>query len=161
MPYLLDTSVFIEAKDQYYMFDVCPGFWEWLVRHNRGGLVYSVQAVNDELQRGGDDLSVWAGERGVEFFLPQNVSTVRALGMVATEARQMNYKETAVNEFFNTADYYLVAEAYSRKYTVVTREVPSNSMRLVKIPNICDKLQIKCISPFEMLHTENVRFVLG
>ena len=161
MQYLLDTSVFIEAKNQYYKFNVRPGFWEWLVERNRGGLVYSVQAVNDELQRGGADLSVWASERDVEFFLPQNMSTARALGTVATEARDMNYKEIAVNDFFNTADYYLVAEAYSRKYTVVTREVRSNSTRLVKIPDICDKLQIKCISPFDMLHAENVRFVLA
>lgn len=161
MPYILDTNVFIEAKNQYYMFDVCPGFWEWLVERNRDGLVYSVQAVNDELQRGDDDLSAWAIQRGVEFFLPQNVSTARALETVGSETRRMNYEETAVSDFFNTADYYLVAEAYAKKYTVVTRETKSNSTRLVKIPNICDELQITCISPFDMLHAENARFVLG
>ena len=161
MPYLLDTNVFIEAKDQYYMFDVCPGFWEWLVEQNRNGSVYSVQAVNNELQNGGDALSVWAGERGVEFFLPQNASTVRALGIVSNDVRRMNYDENVVNNFFNTTDYCLVAEAYSRKYTVVTREVRSNSTRRVKIPDVCDKLQIECIGPFDTLRTENARFVPG
>ena len=28
--YLLDTNVFIEAKNRYYSFDLAPGFWEWL-----------------------------------------------------------------------------------------------------------------------------------
>ncbi|MBF0147506.1 MAG: DUF4411 family protein [Magnetococcales bacterium] len=28
--YLLDSNVFIEAKNRYYAFDICPGFWEWM-----------------------------------------------------------------------------------------------------------------------------------
>lgn len=28
--YLLDTNVFIEAKNRYYAFDLAPGFWEGL-----------------------------------------------------------------------------------------------------------------------------------
>lgn len=60
MPYVLDTNILIEAKDAYYTFDVCPGFWDWLITQNRDGVVYSVPAVNDELQRGNDELSRWA-----------------------------------------------------------------------------------------------------
>ena len=161
MPYLLDTSVFIEAKNHYYRFGVCPGFWQWLVEQNRSGLVYSVEEVNDELQRVADDLAEWARMRGSEFFLPPNASTTRSLETVVSEVARMDYEDAAVDNFFNGADSNLVAEAYARKYTVVTRERRSNSIRLVKIPNICDKLQIKCINPFDMLDAENARFVLG
>lgn len=28
--FLLDANVFIEAKNRYYGFDICPGFWRWL-----------------------------------------------------------------------------------------------------------------------------------
>jgi uncharacterized protein DUF4411 len=40
MAYLLDTDVFIQAKNLHYAFDVCPGFWSWLdrARHYRDGL---------------------------------------------------------------------------------------------------------------------------
>jgi len=31
MPYLLDSNVFIEAKNKYYRFSLCPGFWDWLI----------------------------------------------------------------------------------------------------------------------------------
>ena len=160
MPYVLDTNVFIEAKDYYYTFDVCPGFWEWLVTRNRSGLVYSVQAVNDELQKGSDKLAEWAYERGAEFFLPPNASTVRSLATVASKVRRMGYEESAVNGFFDAADYYLVAEAYAKKYTVVTRETKMGGTHRVKIPNVCTELQITCISPFDMLCAENARFVL-
>ncbi len=30
MRYLLDANVFIEAKNLYYAFDICPGFWTWM-----------------------------------------------------------------------------------------------------------------------------------
>jgi hypothetical protein len=30
MPYLLDTNVFIEAKNRHYGFDFCPAYWDWL-----------------------------------------------------------------------------------------------------------------------------------
>ena len=31
MAYLLDTDVFIRAKNLRYGFDFCPAFWDWLV----------------------------------------------------------------------------------------------------------------------------------
>ena len=70
MPYILDTSVFIAAKGYHYAFGVCPGFWEWLVGQNGDGSVYGVQAVNDELQKGGDEPAEWAG-RAVNSFCPR------------------------------------------------------------------------------------------
>jgi hypothetical protein len=44
---------------------------------------------------------------------------------------------------------------------VVTHEVPSGSIRKVKIPNVCIGLGVKCVTPFEMLRRERARFVLG
>ena len=42
MAYLLDTNVFIEAKNRYYSFEVCPGFWDWIVAENAAGHVFSI-----------------------------------------------------------------------------------------------------------------------
>ena len=36
MMYLLDSNVFIEAKNRHYPFDVVPAFWDWLVRAHVG-----------------------------------------------------------------------------------------------------------------------------
>jgi hypothetical protein len=30
MPYLLDSDVFIQAKNLHYSFDFCPAFWDWI-----------------------------------------------------------------------------------------------------------------------------------
>ncbi|MGI6459578.1 MAG: DUF4411 family protein [Candidatus Hydrogenedentales bacterium] len=32
-PYLLDSDVFIQAKNEHYAFSICPGFWECLIGH--------------------------------------------------------------------------------------------------------------------------------
>ena len=57
--------------------------------------------------------------------------------------------------------YYLVSQAHAGNHTVVTHEVPSASTRMIKIPDACIGLGIKCMTPFEMLRLERARFVLG
>ncbi len=42
MSYLLDANVFIDAKRNYYGFDFCPAFWDWIDAKNSAGLVFSV-----------------------------------------------------------------------------------------------------------------------
>jgi hypothetical protein len=44
---------------------------------------------------------------------------------------------------------------------VVTHEVPSTSLKRIKIPDACVGLGVRCVSPFEMLRNERARFVLG
>ena len=54
MPYLLDSNIFIQAKNLHYSFDFCPAFWEWLDVGNEQGKVFSIEKVRDELI-GGDE----------------------------------------------------------------------------------------------------------
>ena len=160
MPYILDTNVLIEAKDTYYKFDVCRGFWDWLTMQNNAGNLYSVTAVHNELKKGQDELSEWAAARGSKFFLPTNPFTKAAMLKVSDAVENMQYTKHAIDEFFNAADYYVVTEACARQGIVVTREQPSDSKNRIKIPNICDELEIGCLDTFEMLYAENARFVL-
>lgn len=52
MKYLLDSNVFIQAKNEYYGMDFCPGFWDWLIAGNEAGIVASVARVHKELRDG-------------------------------------------------------------------------------------------------------------
>ncbi len=67
----------------------------------------------------------------------------------------------AVSTFLQTADYYLVAHAHAHEMVVVTHETPSTSTRKIKIPDACLGLDVKCVTPYEMLRKERARFVLG
>jgi Domain of unknown function (DUF4411) len=159
--YLLDTNIFIQARNLHYGFDFCPAFWDWLIEQHAAGVVASIDKVGDELQAGGDDLSDWATARGSTFFMPPDDPVVPALGRVSAWATGHNYERAAIATFLQVADYWLVAHALAHGQTVVTHEVPSESVRKIKIPNACIGLTIPCISPYEMLRRERARFVLG
>ncbi|MEI6451331.1 MAG: DUF4411 family protein, partial [Actinomycetes bacterium] len=55
--YLVDANVLIEAKNRYYSFSICPGFWDALIWHAGSGSVRSVDVVKTELADGNDDLA--------------------------------------------------------------------------------------------------------
>ncbi len=161
MAYLLDANVFIQAKNLHYGFDFCPAFWDWLDDANSRGIVFSIEKVGDELIAGNDELAKWAGERGTSFFLPPDSPVLSAFGTVSRWVMKQNYDTAAINTFLQVADYYLVAHALAHNFVVVTHEVPANTIRKVKIPNVCIGLGIRHINPFDMLRREGARFVLG
>jgi hypothetical protein len=160
MAYLLDANVFIQAKNLYYGFDVCPGSWDWLVRRHVDGVVFSVRQVGDELAAGTDALADWAQAQGDAFFLPPDARSLPALATVAQWAAAQGYEAAAVNTFLQVADYYLVAHAVAHGHTVVTHEVPAETARKVKIPNVCIGLGVPYVNAFQMLSREHARFVL-
>ena len=75
--YLLDSNVFIQARNLHYGFDFCPAFWDWLVEQNDAGKVASIDKVADELRAGDDELAKWAEDRGDGFFLPPETPCCR------------------------------------------------------------------------------------
>ncbi len=161
MTYLLDANVFIQAKNLHYGLDFCPAFWEWLIAENAAGRVFSIEKVADELAAGTDELTAWAAARGAGFFLKPEPALVPALGAVSGWATSQRYEPAAISTFLQVADYYVVAHALARGWSVVTHEVPAASTKKIKIPNACIGLGVKCMSPYEMLRVERARFVLG
>lgn len=160
MAYLLDANVFIAAKNLHYGLDFCPAFWDWLIEQNTAQRLFSIEKVADELLGMGDELSIWAGNRGEAFFLPTGTRVVPSLGVVSTWATGQGYDQAAVNTFLQRADYYLVAHAHAEGHTVVTHEVPSASVRKIKIPDACIGTGVVFMTPFQMLRRERARFVL-
>ncbi len=84
-----------------------------------------------------------------------------SLAVVSQWASGGRYEPSAVSTFLQIADYYLVAQAHAGEHIVVTHEVPSASIRKIKIPDACIGLNLQCVTPFEMLRRERARFVLG
>lgn len=161
MAYLLDANVFIQAKNLHYGLDFCPAFWDWLIERNAGKTVFSIEKVGDEIEAGQDELSIWAAARGTEFFLKPDAPLLGALASTSAWVSGQGYDPAAVSTFLQVADYYLVAHALAHGHTVVTHEVPSSSIKKVKIPTVCIGVGVKCMTPYEMLRVERARFVLG
>lgn len=80
--YLLDSNVFIQAKNLHYGLDFCPAFWHWLDETHAVGTVCSIDSVRTELIAGNDDLSAWVQQRPSSFFIPPSAATVPSLQVV-------------------------------------------------------------------------------
>lgn len=163
--YLLDSNILKEAKNRYYGFAICPGFWEWVRRGSGSALLGSVAKIRDEINDGDEDdeLRIWINDgQPLRFFTP-DVATIEAIKEVTRWVMAQDFDEKNRAAFFAKADPLLVAHAMAHEGTiVVTHEsyVPANS-RKVKIPNVCEAMEVKWINCFEMLRQEQASFHLA
>jgi hypothetical protein len=142
MLYLLDSDVLIQAKNTYYSFDICPGFWDFLERECDGGEVRSIRHVRQELEAGSDELASWARRLGERFFLEPGAGFDAAMRRVAEWTVVSPFTDGAKRDFLAKADSSLVAHALADGCTVVTNEAPNQAseLRRIKIPTACDAL---------------------
>lgn len=159
--YVLDANVFIDGKNHHYGFDIAPGFWDWLIQAHEAGTVFTVKAVADEIAGGADELSAWMVGRPKAFQLTPGASDQPTLTSLAQWATGHHFKPAAVNHFLSSADYFLIAQAATLGYTVVTQEKsePARQNR-VKIPDACAAIGVSSVTPFDMLRAEGVRLRL-
>ena len=160
MSYLLDANVFIQAKNLHYGLDFCPAFWQWLIDNSANGHVFSIDKVADEIAAGSDELTDWAKQNSSLFHATDTAVAVQ-FGKVSTWATSQQYEPAAFNTFLQVADFYLIAHALAGGHTVVTHEKPENSLKRIKIPNVCVGLGVRFMTPYQMLRIEKARFVLG
>lgn len=159
--YLLDTNVFIEAKNRYYGMDFAPGFWHWLHIAHGDGLVFTVRAVADEIAPG-DELSAWFKALPSGFVLDSSAADaphLEALAVWATSST--HYRPEAISDFLSSADYRLVSQARTLGFTVVTHETADpNRVKRIKIPEACDQLGVRYTNPFAVLRSAGMRLTL-
>jgi len=161
MSYLLDANVFIQPKNLHYGLDFCPAFWDWIIEQNANGRVFSIDKVADEIEAGKDELSTWVNNNAQGLFRTTDFQVAAQFGRVSHWVTSQIYDSSAINTFMQVADYYLIAHSLATTYLVVTHEIPSNSTKRIKIPKVCIGLNIRFMTPYEMLRRERARFILG
>jgi hypothetical protein len=158
--YVLDADVFITAARSYYAFEVAPAFWEGLIRQATSGRLLSIDRVEDEIQRGKDDLVKWA--KGT--FHPWFASTAQddVIGAYREVMRwaqaQSQFFDYAKDEFAQGADGWLVAYAKAKACVVVTKETFEPAIRRkIKIPNVCRVFDVPYVDTFQMLRALGIK----
>jgi hypothetical protein len=164
MGYVIDSNVLIDAKDDYYGFDLCPGFWEWLELEAVAGEVVSIDMVRTELMEGADELSAWAKRQGRDFFRSEDADCAEAMKRVSEWVQAGSFKDAAKRDFLADADPHVIAYALAHGHTVVTHEVHNagnaDERKKVKVPTVCLGLDVKCERMFPWLLARGARFVL-
>lgn len=161
--YLLDTNVYIDAKNHYYAFDIVPSFWKFLEDYATRGLVFSIDRILDELKlfKVTDPLCNWACTKCKHGFLDTTEpDVVRAYGDLQKWANmQPQFTGGALQQFGSNADAWLVAYAWIHGMTVVTHEkLRPAAQKEVQIPNVCQAFSVPSCNPFDMLRALKIRF---
>lgn len=156
-PYLLDSDVFIAAKNSYYAFAICPGFWNSLIHHHCSGSVFSIDKVKSELLAGrpDEDLVQWVKNHLPDGFFQgsDNKDVTNAYSEIMLWV-QLNtqFSAQAKAKFATEADGWLVAYAKANRYTVVTNEQPRpDSKSRILLPDVCIQFNVTYVNTFEML----------
>ncbi|RDU53203.1 DUF4411 family protein [Helicobacter sp. MIT 01-3238] len=161
--YLIDTNIFIESANRHYAIDICPGFWDFLIKISKLDNVKSIIQVYDEFTPDDERLKNFRQNlKGNHFFLPIENITPESYNEVTKTLIDMGYAQQAIANFSKHADYFLIALALQENYIIVTQEAKSgnNAKNQIKIPNVCDRLGIECIDVVKFLRDEKAKFVL-
>lgn len=162
--YLIDSDVLITAKNSYYAFDLCPGFWSSLLARHQTQQVYSLDRNRLELLQGreDEDLVIWVKESVPDgFFLETQGSDVVAAytEVMLWVQRNGQYFDGAKAKFATGADGWLVAYARTNGFVVVTLEQSRpESRNQVKLPDVCAQFGVPYENVFSMLRTLQVQY---
>ncbi len=165
--FILDANIFITAKNSYYGFTICPGFWESILKEHASGRCFSISRVRSELLAGrrDEDLRMWVEAKlPPSFFLEVDVLSVmeRYTEIMMWSQRAERYGDEARAKFATGADGWLVAYAAVNDAVVVTNETTSpNSIRSIKLPDVCSQFGVETCNLFSMLRSLGVSFVLS
>lgn len=164
--YLLDTNVLISAKNSYYSFKLCPGFWDCLIDYFKKERICSIDKVREEIQKGNDDLVLWVNKLN-DFFHESDHVYSNYKEKIDWITHKSNYTTGARDRFARGADPWLIAFAKAKNLTLVTheksnlqQEKKNNSQPIegIKIPDVCNWYKVNYVNTFRMVHDLDVQF---
>lgn len=165
--YVLDANAFIEPRNRYYGFDICPGYWSALVHQHEMKRVCSIDRIRAELvpkyERDWDDIARWIDEQVPESFFKktEDQKVIKQYqAMVNWVYSQTQFDQAAKSEFASVADGWVMAYAAVNGLVVVTYEqYPPDAKSKVPMPNVGVEFDVVCVDPFKMQRDFGEKFI--
>ena len=146
MKYVVDTNVLRTFFDFYFR-EVSPELYNSFDKMIEDGNLISVREVYNEMNRQHKKDSVtWSELNKIKhiFLEPTNEEEINIIQDIYSNINfRNNIKEINILKGWPVADAFLVAKAKTEKAVLVTNE--KFSPNAAKIPNICNKYDVKCI----------------
>ncbi len=151
--YVFDTNIIIDGRMRSYPPELFPRLWELVAVLIADGRIICPREVLFELEQGDDDCAAWAKSLP-NFVVEPGPDAVHVVNQITQSHPKWS------SERSNRADPWVIAEAESRGFTVVTQERRSRSSvpGREKIPNVCSRRNFACITFVRMMQTEGWRF---
>ena len=161
--YLLDANAFIEAKERYYGFDICPGYWSSLLVQHDSRRLFSIDRIADELNEQDDVVKQWIRNEVPDTFFKKTEDQAvidKFQEMVNWVYSQPQFTDAARTEFASVADGWVIAYAAVNGLVVVTHEqFAPEAKRKVPMPNVCIEFDVEYVDTFSMLRELRETFV--
>ncbi len=156
--YCLDANVLIQAWQKYYSPKICPSYWDTLNSLGAKNIIFMPEIVYDEIVRTDDDLSKW---------LKTSKIPIKKIDEQVTKCLKEIYSADPNHKYLvdNTkarslADPWVIAHALRENAIVVTKEekVTALNTTKIKIPNVCEKMNVSWINDFQMIEELGINF---
>ena len=156
--YCLDANILIQAWQKYYSPKVCSSYWDVLNTLGNENRIFLPEMVYEEIVRTDDDLSKWLKSSNIP---------IRKINENVTNCLKNIYTTNPIHKFLvdNTkarslADPWIIAHAINEGAVVVTKEekVTAINSKKIKIPNVCDNMNIEWMNDFQMVKELNIKF---
>ena len=148
----------IQAWQKYYSPKFCSGYWDVLNELGIQGRIFLPEEISEEITKTDDELSEW---------LKSSKIPVRKTDENVVNCWKKILDKNPIHKYLvdNTkqrslADPWIIAHAINESATVVTKEerlMAPNSNR-IKIPNVCDNMEVYCINDFQFIQDLNIQF---
>lgn len=145
MGYSFDASGIMNPWKFMYPIDHFPSFWRELDKLIQSGELLASEMVHEEIKQKADELLRYVSQRQALFVPVDDLQQ-----QIVTEIVNKFPKLADYNNTREVADPYVVALAKQRGLTVVTDEQRPPRGK-VKIPEVCQYMQVKCIGILRFL----------
>ena len=151
--FLLDSNIFIQAALNEYRFGFCGGFWRVVQELHKKEIIYSINAVKEELTQKDDELSQWVKRLPASFFLSHEDSISEYAKLMNWAYGSSHFNDGAKKKFASDhADPWLVAYAAKHNMTIITHETYQPERKnAIKIPVAARHLSVKYDRLFDFL----------
>jgi Domain of unknown function (DUF4411) len=167
--YVVDTSFFIEIHKRYPK-GTLPGIWKDLEALIRDGRIIAPENVKTEINRQDDELKEWVNSHST-MFEPLGTELWNRTGVVVNAfprtAHALSLNPEHADPFVIGLAMKLEAQGSFEPRTVVVvaeergklAENPElRDAEIEKIPDVCEKFGIGCVTHLEMFKREGFRF---
>ncbi|KTB99497.1 hypothetical protein AO387_21375 [Pseudomonas syringae ICMP 11168] len=157
--YLIDSNIFLQAKNLHYRFEFCSHFWSWVKQAHGDGMLCSIQKVKNELIKGKDDdpVKLWMAELPDTFFIPDDTDArviLKYREVMQWTAESTHFKDAAKKEFARSdiADAFLIAVAMAYGYEIITHELSNPDRKnKIQIPDAARAFGVKTHFVYDVL----------
>lgn len=146
--YCIDTNALIDLWRRFYPSDIFPSLWKDLEDLISENCLIAPREVLSELGKWDDELLKWA-KKHKKMFKDLDYDQMQEVTKILKDFPSL----VDPNKTTPDADPFVIALAISKDWTVVTSEKPSTGGR-AKIPDVCKKCNVKCISLIEFFREQ-------